>query len=1175
MSTRCLVAVLSLRLFWCLSLVAVVMLPSRAAVEIHVSPHGSDTSEGTERASFATLERAKAAVRTVRQSRPAEPVAVSIAAGTYHLEKPLTFGAEDSGTANAVVTWSAREPGTVTLSTGRRIDPAHFRTVTDGSMIGRFDASARGHILQLDLRAAGIKHTGPFPQHFTNNTVLFRLFSAGALMPNSRWPNGKQGYVTMERVLDSGALRGDQPHGGTFRYRGNRPERWLSALESGGVWLRGFWRVPWVVEGMHVRAIDSAAHTISFAVSTPLGIGSKYTPLVNGTRAGNGDENWYAVNLIEEIDEPGEWAVDFVTNTLYFWPPRAGAERDVVIADDRGAVASFQNASHITLRHLQLRHSLGSGVEIEGGDSIVLAACRIHDQGEQGVLIRGGLRHRVAGCEIFDVGLSGVDLLGGDRQTLVSSQHEVLNNHIHHIGLAAPVAAVVAGYGPRAVLVGARIAHNRIHDGPSAAVRYAGNENLIEYNEVYRIGLDSSDLGAFYTNSGFTTQGNVLRHNFVHHCENAQAFYLDDGDSGDTVEGNIVYKAQSGAFVGGGHLNTFRHNLFVGCDRAIHVDARGSERGYTTTDARLGGDLASVPYRTPPWSERYPDLVRLASRDTTLPSRVVFENNVDIGCKVGERRSAAPEKLAGVRFGRLETASLDIFRDPDTLDFRFRDPAIAARLGVPVIPFEFIGLQIDEMRTTIPERDLAQLRRESTARKKFDSQIDVNASDRMGRPLPTAQQFISQEEQDYARAGPTPGGVGWMVAPARELNVRGGLPQFFAKARAGQPLTVAYFGGSITAHDGWRPQSFAKLQAMFPQSPMTMVNASVGGTGSIVGVFRADRDLVSHRPDLVFVEFAVNDGGDAVNRTKDVLRALEAIVRKVRKANPAAGICLVYTMQTAHVDTLRAGNCQPAAAVHERVAAHYELPSIHVGPAVVQAIDSGLAVFHGAVADKGSGRDGAGRLVLTEDNTHPVLPTGHAFYADVVARALRGLAEAKTTPALLPPPLGESWETAKTLPVHGNAQFRGQWDTLTAEDGPACARFGKRHYTWFPYLYRTAQSGSSVTVRFKGTMIGLRGMEGPDSGIVEITVDGMSPVKKNHFTVYSSRWTYGGTTLPELAPGEHSVTWTFSADKPDKAGILASHHRKGNDREIRENPAKFEATMFSVGEITLVGEILP
>jgi hypothetical protein len=242
-------------------------------------------------------------------------------------------------------------------------------------------------------------------------------------------------------------------------------------------------------------------------------------------------------------------------------------------------------------------------------------------------------------------------------------------------------------------------------------------------------------------------------------------------------------------------------------------------------------------------------------------------------------------------------------------------------------------------------------------------------------------------------------------------------------------------------------------------------------------------------------------------------------------------------------------------------------------------IDAGQAVFFGSVADKVTGRDAAGRLVITEDNTHPVLPTGHAVYADTVMRGIRAMAaddSAKQIATALPPPLiAATWETARTVPAEGNAVFTGMWQKLDAENGPACSRFDRRIYDWFPHLLQTGSPGASVSIRLRGTVIGIRGMTGPDSGIVEVKVDDQPAREINQFTVYNTRWAYIGDTLPELPPGEHTITWTLSRTKPDKAAILASYYRKDNDRDLRENPAKYEPTVFSVGEIAVIGEIVP
>jgi hypothetical protein len=116
---------------------------------------------------------------------------------------------------------------------------------------------------------------------------------------------------------------------------------------------------------------------------------------------------------------------------------------------------------------------------------------------------------------------------------------------------------------------------------------------------------------------------------------------------------------------------------------------------------------------------------------------------------------------------------------------------------------------------------------------------------------------------------------------------------------------VACFGGSITAHNGWRPASFKALQTMFPEAKLHMVNASVGGAGSMVGGFRADTDLLAHKPDLVFIEFAVNDRVDANRKPKDVIRAMEGIVLKLKRQNPQTNICFFYTLQDHDIGTLR------------------------------------------------------------------------------------------------------------------------------------------------------------------------------------------------------------------------------------------------------------------------------
>jgi hypothetical protein len=450
----------------------------------------------------------------------------------------------------------------------------------------------------------------------------------------------------------------------------------------------------------------------------------------------------------------------------------------------------------------------------------------------------------------------------------------------------------------------------------------------------------------------------------------------------------------------------------------------------------------------------------------------------------------------------------------------------------------------------------------------------------LGRGIQADKPIISQQEEDYVRNNLKAESLQaqQLKVPAEELKMRQGLPHFFKRSNKEKSLTVAYFGGSITNHSqGYREQSFEALQKMVGSCQLKMINAGLGGTGSIVGVFRADEELIKFKPDLVIVEFAVNDGGDAIKRTKDVVRSLEGIYLKVKASNPEADIVFFYTMQTMNIDTVRQGYCHPAVAVHEQVASYYGIPSVYVGPSAVKAVDEGRAVFFGKVADKSKGTDASGKLVITDDNTHPVRPTGHAFYAEVLSRSLEKLKDQPLSNqvAKMPKPIyGKSWEKAKTIVADGNAKFDGNWEKLTKDNGPIGFRFGAKVYEKFPYLYRTATPGDSVTVRFKGSVVGIKGMKGPDSGNVEISVDGHGIADDLQFTVYNNRYFYEGAPINELDDGEHTVKWTLSSKHPDKAKILASYYKPGQDEDLKSNPENYAIDRLSVGEIILIGDIV-
>lgn len=689
------------------------------ATDLHVSASAAPGGDGSADKPFATISDAQAAARLITD----KPVTVLIGEGTYTMRDGMGFSAADSGTPERRVIYRAETGARPVLRSGVVIPPEALKPVTDEAILARLQESVRSKVREVDLRELEI-----MPKRFGETfrgLDLLEVYWDGNRQPLSRWPD--TGFAKMETVLDNGIVDGKT---GVFVYREEAPARWASALDE-GLWLRGFWRVPWTIEGVRVASIDPAKRTITLAGRIGGGIGSKYHRAPNnGPGKGSGEEHWEAVNLIEEISQPGEWAVRFDDKKLYILPPAETGE--LLVSDVQTPVVSIANVSHFSMEGLRVKAGLGEGVSVQGGEDVLIAGNEVGRVAKTGILIRGGKNHTVLSNDVFETGLAGIDFLGGERTTLTPAGHRILNNIVKRAGLYFPIAAVVGGLGMRAESVGNYVAFNRIHDSSNSGVVYAGNDNVFEFNEIYRIGLGSNDLGCFYTTGGWTSRGNVVRFNFVHHSLNANAFYVDDGDSGDLFFGNVAFRTESGGFVGGGHDQIFKNNIIVESPRAMHVDSRGVPRGYTVDDKRLRGDLDAMPYKESPWKDKYPELVNILEISPEMPSGIVITDNLFVKCEMDLRKSGKPSELGRITFeNNVSTDNMGVFVDPENLNFAIKpDADVLAKLpALTEIPFDKIGIYPDSYRPVVPPRDMELIKKGNTDRG-FDSQTDIDASNR-------------------------------------------------------------------------------------------------------------------------------------------------------------------------------------------------------------------------------------------------------------------------------------------------------------------------------------------------------------------------------------------------------------------------------------------------------------
>lgn len=218
------------------------------------------------------------------------------------------------------------------------------------------------------------------------------------------------------------------------------------------------------------------------------------------------------------------------------------------------------------------------------------------------------------------------------------------------------------------------------------------------------------------------------------------------------------------------------------------------------------------------------------------------------------------------------------------------------------------------------------------------------------------------------------------------------LEQKLAQAASGEKMTVAYLGGSITEGVGGTPDTcYAKLSYNYiaenygTGDNVEYVNAGISGTPSILGNLRVKKDVLDKNADIVFIEFAVNDGMEQLYK-----ESYESLVRTVLQQENEPAVILLFTVtKTGHT-------CQEHM---KQIGEYYSLPMISVPDAIQPEIEAGRMTW----AD------------YSGDEAHPNTE-GHKLVAEFIENYFKMLPTRSTVdePAELPilPKFGNPYENA-------------------------------------------------------------------------------------------------------------------------------------------------------------------
>jgi len=1104
---------------------------------------------------FATLGRAQAELRKLKAAgRLDGPATVFVRRGVYELTETFSLGPEDSGTPENPVVYHAY--------------PNEKPVLTGAYRITGFKPY-KGNILQCDLKGTPLE-----------KTAFRQLFFRGKRQIMARYPN----------------LDPKDPHGGTwahildvegegvrdrFIYTEDvgRGKQWTN-VQQAKVCVHPSYGWGWNI--VPIKSVNPEESEIVLARNTSydLRVGDRY----------------YVQNLLEELDAPGEWYLDRDASTLYFWPPSDLADGEVR-APMVDTIIAIKDAGNITVRGFTIEACDGDAVRIENGERCMVAQSVIRNCGGWGVRVTGGHKSGAMGNDIYATGAGGVFLAGGDRKTLERGDNFAANNYIHHI------AAFRKTYntGVNVSGVGNTASHNLIHDTYHAGMTMGGNDNTIEYNIIHHTNLGAEDTGGLYMSSrDWSQRGCVIRYNILHHCGGfgkidswrpvhngkvefqyprfSWAIYLDCPTTGNLIYGNVIWSAPIwGLFNASGRDNTWENNIIVGSP---------AYQAYTMKDGwkcwpDMFKKLKAAQKPGSPYLKRYPELAEYnevrpgAMRNVKVLRNIFYyteddgrwlreknkkawgggqllysyashvddfdKNEFDyntvyappgIGLRIRFRCDPDPwQNLTWTEWQKLGTDTHSVmadpmFVDPARHDYRLQPESPALKLGFKPIPFEKIGPYQDELRASWPI-------------------VEAPGAAALGE-FTTVRYFKLP---------------GYEPVPAREFSPRGGAGNFFAKLAAKQPVKVVVFAGGGHAQGGWRKGVAEWLRDRYPGIDITDIDASICGCvrGSAFSVYRFAHDALSKKPDLVFVDFAVDD---FKTDYAGIWRPIEGIVRQAWRADPNLDLVFVYGFKPGFEEDYAKNLSPSAVSAYEKLAEHYGIPSINMGCRIAQMAKEGKLVFKASAEEA---KQLTGKVVFSKDGVY-TSAAGNEVYAQIITEALEKLAkDAVAGPHELKKPFCRQNLERATLAAITPNMLEGKWEKMSPDNIG-----GKSFAKHFDEIWFTNTPGSKLTFTFRGADAGLFDLMGPDTGRIRVTVDGKDAGCRQQV----DRWAYyqrlaAVNLAHRLEDKEHTVTVELLPDPPDRR-IPIEEAKKNN----KYKPDDFKGVALRIGWIRIVGQLV-
>ncbi len=516
--------------------------------------------------------------------------------GAYSLSESLKFSSKTPLKANAPII--LRGIGKVVLSGSKRLDNKLFKPISDKKNKSKIiSKEAQKKVLELDFKKAGVTDLGEIKCiGFGRNVGVAppMLFYNGMRMTLARYPNEgdpnllkeRTTVIPIKKIVNKGLNKVEMPldesvkststgTGGSFLYNDIRIEKWANAND---VWLDGIFSRDWSWSLNKVNSIDTKTKTITLEYDEKYDLTAEHS-------------FFFACNLLEEIDVPGEYFIDRAKAKLYFYPP---ADFDVntsniELSTNSTDFINIENVSNIRFENIAFESGRYRAATVVNAENIVFKSCEFRNFGVAGLSIKG-INNRIENCVFHSIGGTVITLDGGNLETLEKANNMVKDCEISDWAFYNRV------YTPAIALsgVGNNVIGNKMYNAPHGAITISGNNHLIEKNDISNVLLEFADFGAIYAFLGKsqTMRGSIIRGNYFHNIgaigDRIFAIYADEGTAGWTIDNNLFYKiGNKGSRIAAvyGNSCTYTHitnNLFLDCnetfDLSFHFSTWGKKR---------------------------------------------------------------------------------------------------------------------------------------------------------------------------------------------------------------------------------------------------------------------------------------------------------------------------------------------------------------------------------------------------------------------------------------------------------------------------------------------------------------------------------------------------------------------------------------------------------------------